>query len=187
MFKKAGQTKSERVFWGEQDGWHPQGESCKEWSSQPLTISVQEAEMPMVKAVQNSHFQEEINNLHHVPKCYLKRSSSLNKVNPFLDQNGIVRVSGHLKHSLVPENVKFPFIMPTRSHIASSLTIASLSARSVHVDIGLWKVPQQWLVASPSVSSAEKWEALQRRRGWRIFQQTGYYQCHPSHIEPWTT
>ena len=42
----------------------------------------------------------------------LKRGSQLNAHNPFLDQDGLIRVGSRLIHSDLPEEAKCPAILP---------------------------------------------------------------------------
>ena len=103
--------------------------STKKVMSQPQFITVatmQQAEMIMIRAVQAIHFDEEIKVLtsatqEHVPHKNrgIKKSSTLFKLDPFVDSGGILRASGRLKSTELPEFVKFPIILPGRSHIAN--------------------------------------------------------------------
>lgn len=95
--------------------------------SQFLTVAtMQQVEIFVIRAVQATHFDEEIKvlisatqesaaNKNHA----IKKSSPLFKVDPFLDPIGILRVGGRLKFTEMPEHVKFPMIIPGKSHIAS--------------------------------------------------------------------
>ena len=80
----------------------------------------------MIRAVQASHFDEEIKVLtsatqEHVPnKNYaIKKLSTLFKLDPFLDSGGTLRAGGRLKSTEIPEFVKFPIILPGKCHIAN--------------------------------------------------------------------
>lgn len=82
--------------------------------------------MVMVRAAQAIHFDDESKVLTLVSresassKNYaIKKSSPLNKLDPFMDSNGLPRVGGRLKDTEMPDHVKFPVILPGKSHIAS--------------------------------------------------------------------
>ena len=49
----------------------------------------------------------------------MKRSSSLYKLDPFLDEDGLLRVSGRLRQSSIPYEVKHPVILPKKGHVTS--------------------------------------------------------------------
>ncbi len=103
--------------------------STKQVMSQPQFITVatiQQVERIMIKAVQAIHYDEEIKVLtsatqEHVPNKNqgIKKSSTLFKLDPFVDSGGILRAGGRLKSTEMPEFVKFPIILPGKSHIAN--------------------------------------------------------------------
>ena len=75
--------------------------------------------------LQKAYFSEEIDQLQQsVPQ--LKKTSVLYKLDPFIDQSGVLRVGGRLKNSLAPFSVNHPAVMPAKAHITK------LFARSVH-------------------------------------------------------
>ena len=45
--------------------------------------------------------------------------SSINKLDPFIDEHGILRVGGRLKHADLSDEVKHPVILPKGSHVTS--------------------------------------------------------------------
>ena len=49
----------------------------------------------------------------------MKRSSSLYKLDPFLDEDGLLRVGGRLRQSSAPFEVKHPVILPKKGHVMS--------------------------------------------------------------------
>ena len=103
--------------------------SMKEATSKSQSITVEtmdHAEMVMVRAAQAIHFDDEIKVLTLASresassKNYaIKKSSPLYKLDPFLDSVGLLRVGGRLKYTEMPDHVKFPVILPGKSHIAS--------------------------------------------------------------------
>ena len=80
----------------------------------------------IVRSVQGEEFQEEIGLLHHVSaqdpqnRTLLKtkrESSTLHKMDPFLDSVGVLRVGGHLKHADLSTEVKHPILLPKKGHV----------------------------------------------------------------------
>jgi hypothetical protein len=63
-------------------------------------------------------------------KKNLKLCSKLNKLDPFIDSDGIIRVGGRLERSDIPYNSMHPIILPKES------TISRLIIESIHGAIG---------------------------------------------------
>ena len=99
-------------------------------------VDVQElkrAEQQIIKMVQTEAFKDEIQVLKDVQAkqqaadkdtCKdkvkaMKRSSSLYKLDPFLDEDGLLRVGGRLRQSSAPFEVKNPVILPKKGHVTS--------------------------------------------------------------------
>lgn len=49
----------------------------------------------------------------------MKRSSSLYRLDPFLDEGGLLRVGGRLSQSSTPYEVKHPVILPKKGHVTN--------------------------------------------------------------------
>ena len=91
----------------------------------------QRAELQIIRIVQNEAFQDEIQLLKDVniksPAAdkdaskermkTVKKSSSLYKLDPFLDEDGVLRVGGRLRQSSIPYDVKHPVILPKKGHV----------------------------------------------------------------------
>ncbi|CAK9813845.1 hypothetical protein ANTPLA_LOCUS8006 [Anthophora plagiata] len=77
----------------------------------PLTVTeLRQAHNRIIKLIQGLHFPEEL-------QCLAKEKSNcitgkLQRLNPFVDQDGVLRVGGRLKHSLMPFSKKHPIILP---------------------------------------------------------------------------
>ena len=85
---------------------------------------LQEAERDIIKTVQLGAFPEEIETLKQAAsrngdrtKC-LKRSSPLYKLDPFMCQDGLIRIGGRLGDANLAEEVKHPVVLPKTGHIA---------------------------------------------------------------------
>lgn len=47
----------------------------------------------------------------------LKKGSQLYKLDPFIDDNKIMRVGGRLRRANIDEDMKHPVILPKKSHV----------------------------------------------------------------------
>ena len=95
-------------------------------------ISVEElknAEATIIMELQREVFAEEIKVLRSSSPGEFKRGevkdrnreikkvSQLYRLDPFLDQRGVLRVGGRLRHSSMPDDLKHPIILPRKSNI----------------------------------------------------------------------
>ena len=89
-----------------------------------------QAELAIIRAVQETSFSKEVqllhniednssNNTDHIRQCktVMKKTSSLFRLNPFLDKKGILRVGGRLTQANVPFRIKHPVILPRKGHV----------------------------------------------------------------------
>ena len=70
----------------------------------------------MLREVQHETYMDEIILLSNEKP--LAKSSSVLKLSPYLDADGLLRVGGRLQHSSIPEHEKHPILFPGRHHIA---------------------------------------------------------------------
>ena len=89
------------------------------------------AEVEIIRCLQHEHFQEEIATLRKrdVSGEYvdrkeakqrndkLKKASNLYRLDPFLDEDQILRVGGRLRRAELPVDVKHPVILPRKPHV----------------------------------------------------------------------
>lgn len=113
------------------------------------TLSAHEivrAEMRWVSLLQQTQFPNEIvlleknemstDGLRHLSSSQpLSKKSSVRRLNPVLDQDGLLRVGGRLVHSQMPLNEKFPFIL--KSHHITKLLIREAHHKCLHGGIAL--------------------------------------------------
>lgn len=90
------------------------------------TQELQIAEVEIIKAVQREAFKEEINLLCSADaegsqgrntSRVMKKSSTLCKLDPFLDKSGVLRVGGRLKHADLTTAERHPVILPKKGHV----------------------------------------------------------------------
>ncbi|XP_076392695.1 uncharacterized protein LOC105663902 [Megachile rotundata] len=87
------------------------------------------AEKVLVGIVQRSQFAIELESLlKNKPACSKGRLTSLN---PFVDETGLVRVGGRLKHARIDYEQKHPMIIPT-SHPLTTLIVRHEHIRLLH-------------------------------------------------------
>ncbi|GFX39617.1 integrase catalytic domain-containing protein [Trichonephila clavipes] len=82
----------------------------------PLTSDeMKEAEIYLMKQVQLSSFYKEIRAMQNGDDICNK--SKILNLSPFLDDKGIIRVGGRLKHSRLPYTSKHPILLPAKSKL----------------------------------------------------------------------
>ena len=90
------------------------------------------AESQIMKIVQSEEFNEEIRIVDG--NGVLQMSSKLIALNPFLDDEHILRVGGRLQHISIPMDAKHPVILPGSHHV-SKLLIEWTHKRNGHVGV----------------------------------------------------
>ena len=119
----------------------------KEETSVDSTVTVKDlcdAEMLIVKSVQQKAFREEIKILRDVkdPKnenrtvekerqSQIKRARKIHKLDPFTDSDGLLKVGRRIKADSIDERVKHPILLPKKGHI-SQLIIRHCHERTNH-------------------------------------------------------
>ncbi|XP_076394277.1 uncharacterized protein LOC143265520 [Megachile rotundata] len=75
-----------------------------------LTVSeLRHAHNILIKTLQRVHFSQELRRL---SRSQLDVGGKLQRLNPFIDREGILRVGGHLKHAMIPFYQRHPIILP---------------------------------------------------------------------------
>ena len=72
------------------------------------------AELFLIRYIQNIHFSQDIFTLKNNKTCINK---SLLKLNPFIDDNNILRVGGRLSHSQLSYDQKYPILLPHKDRV----------------------------------------------------------------------
>jgi len=73
-------------------------------------------EEAIIKMVQRQAFPEDIDSL---SKDKPVRTSGLQKLDPFMDSQGMLRVGGRLQESSLPYSIKHPLILPRKNHVVN--------------------------------------------------------------------
>ncbi|KRY32962.1 hypothetical protein T01_14861 [Trichinella spiralis] len=98
----------------------------EERKTTPLDVrEIDQAKQFWLKTLQNEEFSEELESLKQERK--LPKSSRLWPLNPYIDDNGILRVSGRLRHSDLPFHTKYPFLL------SNQLPLVKLLVRDQHI------------------------------------------------------
>ncbi|XP_054590105.1 uncharacterized protein [Nothobranchius furzeri] len=93
-------------------GWH----MCKSGLS---VVDIVRAEQIIIKCVQEEMYSEELKCIkmkHDLPK-----TSTLYKLRPILDSEGMLRIGGRIGRGQLETGEVYPLIIPSRSHVASLL------------------------------------------------------------------
>jgi hypothetical protein len=95
------------------------------------TDDLRDAENAIVKFIQQTTFEKEMSTLKGTSQ-HVKKSSSLYRLDPQLDNNCILRVGGRLSRSAMPEESKHPCILPKHHHV-TRLILQDIHTAKGHV------------------------------------------------------
>ena len=124
-----------------------QEKHCKEELTREVKVTeLESAERAIIRAVQTSAFKEELHVLKQIKrknpdpnsrawaqqrKSNIKTYGSLYKLDPFVDDDEILRVGGRLRRASLSDDMKFPIILPRNSHV-TTLIVRYFHARTSH-------------------------------------------------------
>ena len=115
--------------------WKPAAKSPNVPQKLPLPISVQELVRPekaILRCIQRYYFGSVVETLRNVNRNSskfedrytarhrndeLKKATCLLKLDPFIDENGLLRVGRRIRRAVFPLELKHPCTLPKRSHI----------------------------------------------------------------------
>ena len=100
-------------------------------SDATFVTDLRNAETALIRLLQHKTFSSEIMTLTSACGTTVKRNSPLHKLDPFLDENGILRVGGRIRKGDFLTDVKHPIILPRKSHI-TELIIRHFHERTRH-------------------------------------------------------
>ncbi|XP_046567991.1 uncharacterized protein LOC124276394 [Haliotis rubra] len=97
--------------------------------NQPFTVQeLDRAENVILKFIQLQHFDKEMDS--SSKRGRVPKSSSVYRLDPFLD-NGLLKVGGRLSRAEIPEEMKYPVLLPYKS-VVTSLIITDIHLRLGH-------------------------------------------------------
>lgn len=95
------------------------------------------------------------------------KDSKLYKLNPLLDEEGVLRVGGRLSHAILHPHVKHPAILPKDSHI-STLLIRHFHAKVQHQGRGMTinelRANGWWILGCSSAVSSHIFKCVKCRK-----------------------
>ena len=97
----------------------------------------QDAEWHIFKEIRHAAFKNEITSLSQKEQnAKISRQSSLLKLDPFVDEQGLIRVGGRLENSTLPFEVKQPIVLPRSSQV-TNLIIDHFHKKVTHQGKGM--------------------------------------------------
>ncbi|XP_013855911.1 uncharacterized protein LOC106511713, partial [Austrofundulus limnaeus] len=154
-----------------------QTSSCHGWHlCRPTEEEMAKAKICVIKSVQSEYYKEELKCISEETKIPL--SSSLWKLHPILDNDGLLRVGGRIAHAELGIDTTHPLIMPARHHLGTLLIRhyhGSVKHQGRHFTEGAIRAAGFWLVgAKRSISTALfKCVTCRKLRGKAECQQMG--------------
>ena len=117
----------------------------------------------------------------------MKKTSSLFRLDPFLDEDGILHVGSRIKRANVPLQVKHPVIIPKKSHITEVL-ICHHHVKVNHMGRGMThnELRQRgyWIVGGSSPISSFISKCITCRKLWKPLQQQKMAELPEDRSEP---
>ena len=169
---------------------------------EPVTVEeIRNAEFKIIKKVQREAFSNEIEALESLQlkdgaadreeakrrNVTMKRTSSLYRLDPFLDKDGILRVGGRIKQASISEEVKHPIILPKEGHV-SKLVIRHFHEKTEHQGTGftLNKIRSSgyWIIGGSSVVSSHIKNCARCRRLRATVQEQKMANLTEDRLEP---
>ncbi|XP_071579938.1 uncharacterized protein [Temnothorax nylanderi] len=95
---------------------------------------LEDAEQRWIRVVQKAWFADELHALARGQA--LSRRSSILKMHPIIDEKGMLRVGGRLKHAILSRDERHPVILPRHSHL-TNLIVDAYHRRALHGGVQL--------------------------------------------------
>ncbi|XP_043974657.1 uncharacterized protein LOC122832198 [Gambusia affinis] len=127
-------------------GWH----YCNNISSSEMD----KAERLIIHTAQQQCFSQDISAVRKVQS--LSKNSPILRLNPFIDNEGLLRVGGRLQHSMLQRNESNPVIIPNKHHIATLLVRhhhERVKHQGRHLTEGAIRTSGLWLVGGKRLIS----------------------------------
>jgi hypothetical protein len=134
---------------------------------------INEAERVIIRAVQEDAFAKERDVIVKGPedvrtrKETIKQHSSLYRLDPFVDENGVIRVGGRIKRANIPRELSHPVILPQHSHI-TTLVINHYHAKTCHAGANTTlneiRASGFWIIKGRSAVTSHVWNCVGCRK-----------------------
>ena len=128
----------------------------------------QVAEKKIMRMVQKLRFQKEINTM-NIEKSSVKlnKSSTIYNLDPFVDADGLIRVSGRLKHSHLKNSCKHSVLLPKQEKV-TDLVLKWCHAKCAHGGRGATlnelRRSGYWVINGNSAVQSKLFKCIQCRR-----------------------
>lgn len=114
---------------------------------------IKNVEIRIIKLVQSSCFARELNDL--TKNRQVDKVSNIRSLCPILDNHGILRVGGRLKHAELETNTKHPILLPSNNHVTE------LIIRETHIK--LFHAGAQTTLCNKTKLLTFKWKKLHKK------------------------
>ena len=141
--------------------------------NKPRTVATtvaerQDAERLIFKEIQRTAFKNEITSLSQKEQnAKISRESALLKLDPFVDEQGLIRVGGRLENSTLSFEVKHPIVLPRSSQV-TNLIIDHFHKKVKHQGKGLTmneiRSNGLWILGLNAAVAAYIYKCVQCRR-----------------------
>lgn len=112
-------------------------------------------EQLILKIAQKSFFEKEIRSL--TSGNAIPNDSTLSSLNPYIDEEGVLRVGGRLKRAKFGRNMQNPIIVPKSSHIAVLLVRhhhEKVHHQGRHITAGALRTAGYWIIGAKRLVSS---------------------------------
>lgn len=94
---------------------------CRKWHqcTETLDVEISQAKSTIIKTVQREVYREEFESLTRYSK--VPERSTLQRLDPFIDEQGLLRVGGRIHSADISDPEKHPLIIPPNHHVVEIL------------------------------------------------------------------
>ncbi|XP_045537342.1 uncharacterized protein LOC106718523 [Papilio machaon] len=124
------------------------------------TEELNQALLICIKKDQSEHFSDDIRNI--MIYEYVKPTSHLKTLNPFLDKERVIRVGGRLRHANLSEDSKHPIILDSKSKL-TALIVADAHRKTLHGGLQLmlsYLRTKYWIIRAKSIVKSHIFKCL---------------------------
>ncbi|XP_074518426.1 uncharacterized protein LOC141784488 [Halichoeres trimaculatus] len=132
-----------------------QGKGWKSFHEPLKTTELSQAKVVIIRSIQHQAFKEELTNLEGNQTC--TKQGTLKKLNPVVDQEGLLRVGGRLSSADLSNEEKHPIIIPHNHHIAVLLVRhfhEQVAHQGRHITEGAIRAAGYWIIGGKRLVSS---------------------------------
>ena len=132
-------------------------ETCGKWHycTRPCTSEHTQAKSTVIKAAQQDVYEDEFKSLTQDGK--VSQHSSLKQLDPFIDNEGLLRVGGRVRKADLSDQEKHPLILPPNHHVATLLVQhyhSQVAHQGRHFTAGAVRTAGLWIVGAKKLISS---------------------------------